>query len=119
MLVHTKGVEAAAKLLLSEHEQGSQAKQQGPASAGRKGKAAATTTSIRRDAVAAAPSDLLSLQAVNSFLLAAVAVAVSQQHEGSDEEAESAAQAALQVAGELFKLQLVAVSGFRWHVGMF
>jgi hypothetical protein len=114
VLVHTKGVDAAAKLLLSEHEQGSQTKlkQQGAAAAGRKGKAAATTTSTsRRDlAVAAAPSMLLSLPAVNSFLLASVAVAVLHQQDGQDEEAESAAQSALQVAGDLLKPQLVAVS---------
>jgi hypothetical protein len=106
VLVHTKGVDAVAKLLLSEHE-GSQAKQQG-AAAGRKGKAGAATTDTRRH-VAATPT-LLSLSAVNSFLSAAVAVAVSHQQDGSDEEAESAARAALQTAGELFKPQLVAVS---------
>jgi hypothetical protein len=112
VLVHTKGVDAAAQLLLSEHEQNLQAKQQGPAAAGRKGKAAATVMagSARRDAVAAAPSALLSVPAVNSFLSAVIAITAMHQQDGQDEEARSAAQAALQVAVELFKPQLVALS---------
>jgi hypothetical protein len=112
VLVHTGGVEAAAKLLLAEHEQGLEAKQQGPAAAGRKGKAAATTTSSssRRDQAPAVPSSFLSLPAVNGFLSGAVAVAGAHQQEQAEEEAEAAAQAAMQVAGALFKPQLVAVS---------
>jgi hypothetical protein len=101
VLVHTEGVAAAGKLLLREHEQGLQAS---AAAAGRKGKAPS------REVAAPAPSALLSLPVVNSFLLGAVSVAVSQQREGSDDDAESAAQSAVQVAGELCKQQLVAVS---------
>jgi hypothetical protein len=114
VLVHTEGAEAAAKLLLTEHEQTLQAKQQGPAAAGRKGKASALSSSgsgsARRDQAAAAASSLLSMPAVNGFLLGVVSIAGSYQQEGADEEAESAAQAAMQVAGALFKPQLVAVS---------
>jgi hypothetical protein len=99
--VHTEGVELAGKLLTREHEQGLQTS---AAAAGRKGKAPI------REAAAPAAIALLSLPVVDSFLLAAVSVAVSQQQEGSDDDAESVAQSAVQVAGELFKQQLVAVS---------
>jgi hypothetical protein len=114
VLVHTEGVEAAGQLLLRAH-----AEQQGTqpvvgwagAAAKRKGKAQSSGSSSGREvAGAAAPSTLLSLPVVNSFLSAAVSVAVSQQRGGSDDDAESAAQSAVQVAGELCKQQLVAVS---------
>lgn len=101
VLVHNEGVAAAGKLLLREHDQGVQG---AAAAAGRKGKAPS------REAAAPAPSALLSLPVVNSFLSAAVSVAVSHQREGSEDDAESAAQSAVQVAGDLFKQQLVAVS---------
>lgn len=120
VIVHTasdagQGVAAAGQLLLREHQeqQGMAQQQAGPAgaaaaAAGRKGKPASSGGS--RQQVAAAPSALLCLSAVNSLLSAAVSVAAVCLQEGRDDGAESAAQEAVQVAEELFKQQVVAVS---------
>jgi hypothetical protein len=120
VLVHTEGVEAAGQLLLRQHAEQQQGQGQpqgksGGAAAGRKGKAAASTGGSGRqaDGTAAASSQgssLLSLPLVDSFLTAAVSVVRCQHQRRSDEEAEEAAQAAVQVATELFKQHIVAVS---------
>lgn len=113
VLVHTardaaEGVAAAGQLLLREHEAQQGVAQQQAAAAGRKGKPA--SSSSRQQLQVAPPSALLSLLAVNGFLAAAVSVVECCRQKGRDEEAESAAEAAVQVAGELFKQQMVAVS---------
>lgn len=116
VIVHTaseagQGVAVAGELLLREHqEQQGMAQQARPAAAAaaRKGKPASGSGS--RQQVAAAPSALLCLPAVNSLLAAAMSVAAVSLQEGRDEEAEAAAQAAVQVAEELVKQQIVAVS---------
>jgi hypothetical protein len=118
VLVHTQGVTAAGKLLLTELEEqlGVQQQGQGRATApvGRKGKAAsgaARPQAAAAAAPAAAPAArLLSLPVVNSFLATAVKVAVGYQREGLDEEGEAAARAAVEVFTEIFKLQVAAVT---------
>lgn len=112
VLVHTEGVEAAGQVLLREHEgqagQPVQAKSGAQAAAGRKGKAGASSS--RQVVETATSSAVLTLPAVNSFMCAAVDVAEAYQRQGLEDEAESAAQAAVQVATELFKQQLLVVS---------
>jgi len=113
VLVHTAGPEAAAKLLLREHQeqlqQGPAAAKSGPV-AGRKGKAGASSGGSREVGASAAPNPFLTLPVVNSFLSAVVSVVEGHQQEGGDEEAAAAAQAALRVATELFKHQLLVAS---------
>ena len=116
-LVRTQDVTAAGKLLLTELEQQPGVQQgQGRATApvGRKGKAASGSASRLPAAAAvvvtAPTARLLSLPVVNSFLATAVKVVISHQQEGSDEEAEAAARAAVEVFTEIFKLQVAAVS---------
>jgi len=108
VLVHTEGVEAAGKVLLSWQEHGGQ--QGHRYSGGRKGKAASSSS---REPAGATAHTLLSLPLVNSFLAAAVSVVSSHQQEGADEEATAAAAAAaaaVEVAGELFKQQLLSIT---------
>jgi hypothetical protein len=114
VLVHSEGVESAAKLLLAAHAVQQQDLASAAPTAGRKGRPAGGSSGHKKTQHAAL-SALLSLPVVNSFLSAAVSLVTSQQQEGTDDsldEAESAAQAALHVAIELFKQQLVAVSMF-------
>jgi hypothetical protein len=109
VLVHTQGVEAAGKLLLSWREDGVQ--QVHTAAAGRKGRAAGSA--VGRDAAGPTARNLLSLTLVNSLLAAAVSVVSMHQQEERDEEKEAllaAAQAALQLANELFKQQLISIT---------
>ena len=117
VLVHTQGVAAAGKLLLTELEEQLGVQQgQGRATAPRGRKVKAASGAARQPPAAAAgavtapATRLLSLPVVNSFLATAVKVVISHQREGLDEEAEAAARAAVGVFTEIFKLQVAAVS---------
>lgn len=108
VLVHTEGVEAAGKLLLSWKEDGGQQGHGHTAAAGRKGRAAGSA--VGKEAAGPTAPTLLSLPLIKSLLAAAVSVVSVHQQEGADEEGEAAAQAALQLANELFKQQLISIT---------
>jgi hypothetical protein len=108
VLVHTEGVEAAGKLLLSWKEDGGQPGHGHAAAAGRKGRAAGSA--VGKETAGSTARTLLTLPMVNSFLAAAVSVVSVHQQEAAEEEVEAAAQAALQLATELFKQQLLTIS---------